>query len=96
MNIFGFQIELKNVTSKIQGTWKCMVESYVKGHGKGNVAKSQMDIVVLPKLKVSEGTNFLTLDQFFNQSRFEPSLQSVDIIILVLWDQEDQIFLTLL
>ena len=96
MNFFGFQIELKNVTSKIQGTWKCMVESYVKGHGKGDVAKSQMELVVLPKLKVSEGTNFFTLHQFLNKSRFEPSLQSVDIIILVLWDQEVQIFLELL
>ena len=66
MTIFGFQIELQNVTSKIQGTWKCMVESYVKGHGKGHVAKSQMELVVLPKLKVSEGTNFLTLHQFLN------------------------------
>ena len=51
----GFQIELVGVTSEDQGTWQCKVESYTWGHGKGHVTKSQMELVVLPKLKVSEG-----------------------------------------
>ena len=37
------------------------MESYTWGHGKGHVTKSQMELIVLPKLKVSEGIHLCSI-----------------------------------
>ena len=49
------KVQLTNVTSSDQGQWKCEVEKYVWGLVRGTVAHANLNLTILPELKIYEG-----------------------------------------